>query len=77
MHNEKETIRVVYCEPGKISRITEIGSSLEDLQRAVRVVRSQAAKRGFSPDKIGATGISAGAKAVLLISSINAAKKNR
>ena len=35
MHNEKETIRVVYCEPGRTSRITEIGSSLEDLQRAV------------------------------------------
>lgn len=23
MHNEKETIRVVYCEPGKTSRITD------------------------------------------------------
>ena len=41
----------------------------EDLQRAVRVVRSQAAKRGFSPEKIGATGISAGAKAVLLVAT--------
>ena len=40
--------------------------SLEDVQRAVRVVRSQAAKRGFDPDKIGATGMSGGAKAVLL-----------
>ena len=44
-------------------------SAWEDLQRAVRVVRSQAAKRGFSPDKIGATGISAGAKAVLLVAT--------
>jgi len=41
----------------------------EDLQRAVRLVRSQAAKRGFSPDKIGATGISAGCKAVLLVAT--------
>ena len=44
-------------------------SAWEDLQRAVRVVRSQAAKRGFNPDKIGATGISAGAKAVLLVAT--------
>lgn len=42
-------------------------SAWADAQRAVRVIRSQAAKRGFSPDRIGATGISAGAKAVLLL----------
>ena len=41
----------------------------EDVQRAVRIVRSEAAKRGYSPDKIGATGISAGAKAVLLVAT--------
>ena len=44
-------------------------SAWEDVQRAVRVVRSQAAKRGFDPAKIGATGISAGAKAVLLVAT--------
>ena len=44
-------------------------SAWVDLQRAVRVVRSQAAKRGFDPAKIGATGISAGAKAVLLVAT--------
>ena len=44
-------------------------SAWEDLQRAVRVVRSQAAKRGFDKNKIGATGISAGAKAVLLVAT--------
>ena len=44
-------------------------SAWEDLQRAVRVVRSEAAKRGFAPEKIGATGISAGAKAVLLVAT--------
>ena len=44
-------------------------SGWEDAQRAVRVVRSQAAKRGFNPDKIGATGISAGAKLVLLLAT--------
>ena len=44
-------------------------SAWEDAQRAVRVVRSEAAKRGFSPDKIGATGISAGAKTILLLAT--------
>ena len=41
----------------------------EDVQRAVRVVRSQAAKRGFDPNKIGAIGMSAGAKSVLLVAT--------
>ncbi len=40
-----------------------------DAQRAVRVVRSQAAKRGFNPEKIGVTGISAGSKLVLLLAA--------
>ena len=31
----EETIRVVVCEPGKIARIEEIGTGLEDLQKAV------------------------------------------
>ena len=44
-------------------------SAWEDLQRAVRVVRSQAAKRGFRPEKIGATGISAGGKVLLLVAT--------
>jgi len=44
-------------------------SAWEDLQRAVRVVKSEAGTRGFSPDKVGATGISAGAKAVLLVAT--------
>jgi len=42
-------------------------SGWEDAQRAVRVIRSQAAKRGFSPEKIGALGISAGSKLVVLL----------
>ena len=35
MKDNRETIRVVYCEPGKLARIKEIGTELEDLQRAV------------------------------------------
>lgn len=44
-------------------------SGWQDAQRAVKLIRSQAAKRGFSPDKIGATGISAGAKLVALLAT--------
>lgn len=35
MKEQNETIRVVYCEPGKLAEIKEIGTELEDLQRAV------------------------------------------
>lgn len=35
MEKQKEMIRVVYCEPGKLAGIKEIGTELEDLQRAV------------------------------------------
>ena len=44
-------------------------SGWQDAQRAVRFIRFQAAKRGFSPDRIGATGISAGAKLVSLLAT--------
>lgn len=44
-------------------------SGWQDAQRAVRIIRSQAAKRGFSPERIGATGISAGAKLVALLAT--------
>jgi len=30
-----EKIRVVYCEPGKLARVEEIGTGLKDLQQAV------------------------------------------
>ena len=41
----------------------------EDAQRAVRLVRSQAGKRGFDPEKIGAIGMSAGAHLTLLLAT--------
>ena len=41
----------------------------EDGQRAVRLVRSQAAKRGFDPDKIGVVGMSAGGHLSLLLAA--------
>ena len=30
-----EKIKVIVCEPGKMARVAEIGTGLEDLQRAV------------------------------------------
>lgn len=39
----------------------------EDGQRAVRIVRSQAAKRGFDPEKIGVISMSAGSHLALLL----------
>lgn len=50
-------------------------SAWQDGQRAVRVVRSEARKRGFSPDKIGVVGMSAGSHLCLLLatSSLTAA----
>ena len=41
----------------------------EDGQRAVRLVRSQAEKRGFNPDNIGAVGMSAGGHLTLLLAT--------
>ena len=42
-------------------------SAWEDGQRAIRLVRSEAAKRGYDPEKIGALGTSAGGHAVLMM----------
>ena len=44
-------------------------SAWEDGQRAVRVVRSQAAKRGFDPEKIGVIGMSAGGHLTVLLAT--------
>ena len=44
-------------------------SAWEDGQRAVRMVRSQAAKRGFDPEKIGVISMSAGSHLALLLAT--------
>ena len=44
-------------------------SAWEDGQRAVRMVRSEAAKRGFDPEKIGVIGMSAGSHLALLLAT--------
>ena len=35
MEDNRELIRVIYCEPGRLARVKEIGTELEDLQQAV------------------------------------------
>lgn len=35
MEEQREKIRVVYCAPGQLARITEIGTELANLQQAV------------------------------------------
>lgn len=44
-------------------------SAWEDGQRAVRMVRSQAAKRGFDPERIGVISMSAGSHLALLLAT--------
>lgn len=44
-------------------------SAWEDGQRAVRVVRSEAAKRGYDPEKIGTVSMSAGSHLALLLAT--------
>ena len=44
-------------------------SAWEDGQRAVRMVRSEAAKRGFSPENIGVISMSAGSHLALLLAT--------
>ena len=44
-------------------------SAWEDGQRAVRLVRSQAAKRGFDPEKIGTVSMSAGSHLATLLAT--------
>jgi len=41
-------------------------SAWQDVQRAIRVARSQAVQRGYSPDKIGVMGFSAGGHLTIL-----------
>lgn len=44
-------------------------SAWEDAQRAVRIVRSQAAQRGYDPEKIGTISMSAGSHLALLMAT--------
>ena len=61
-------VNLVYRTPRPVG-IPFYQSAWEDGQRAVRLVRSQAAKFGFDPEKIGVIGISAGAHLTTLLAT--------
>ena len=63
-----QCVSLVYRTPRPVG-LPIYQSAWEDGQRAVRLVRSQAAKRGFDPEKIGAIGMSAGGHLTLLLAA--------
>ena len=58
--------KLVY-RTGRPSQTAFYRSGWQDAQRAVRVARSQAAARGFNPDKVGMIGHSAGGHITMLM----------
>jgi acetyl esterase/lipase len=63
-----QCVSLVYRTPRPVG-LPIYQSAWEDGQRAVRLVRSQAKKRGFDPEKIGAVGMSAGGHLTLLLAT--------
>jgi len=63
-----QCVKLVYRTP-RPEGLPIYQSAWEDGQRAVRMVRSEAAKRGFDPEKIGVVGMSAGSHLGLLLSA--------
>ena len=63
-----QCVNFVYRTP-RPEGIPYYQTAWEDGQRAVRMVRSEAAKRGFDPEKIGVISMSAGSHLALLLAS--------
>jgi len=63
-----QCVNFVYRTPHPIG-LPIYQSAWEDAQRAVRMVRSEAKKRGFDPEKIGAVSMSAGSHLALLMAT--------
>ncbi len=61
-------VSLVYRTP-RPSGLPIYQSGWQDGQRAVRLVRSQAAKRGYDPEKIGAMGFSAGSHLTVMLAT--------
>jgi acetyl esterase/lipase len=59
-------VTMCYRSPRPFAPLMKHASAWQDLQRAVRIVRSQAARRGLDPDRIGIMGSSAGGHLALL-----------
>lgn len=63
-----QCVNFVYRTPRPVN-LPIYQSAWEDGQRAVRMVRSEAGKRGFDPDKIGVISMSAGSHLGLLLAT--------
>lgn len=63
-----QCVNFVYRTPRPVG-LPIYQTAWEDGQRAVRLVRSQAAKRGFDPEKIGAISMSAGSHLALMLAT--------
>ncbi len=63
-----QTVNLVYRTP-RPKGLAIYQTAWEDGQRAVRLVRSQAVKRGFDPEKIGVIGMSAGGHLVTMLAT--------
>lgn len=63
-----QTVNLVYRTP-RPKGLPVYQSAWEDGQRAIRLVRAQAAARGFDPEKIGVIGMSAGGHLVTLLAT--------
>ena len=61
-------VKLVYRTP-RPKNLPFYATAWADGQRAVRLVRSEAGKRGFSPDRIGAMSMSAGSHLALLLAT--------
>ncbi len=63
-----QCVNFVYRTPRPVG-LPIYQSAWEDGQRAVRMVRSEAAKRGFDPEKIGTVSMSAGSHLALMLAT--------
>lgn len=63
-----QTVNLVYRTP-RPKGLPVYQSAWEDGQRAIRLVRAQAAARGYDPEKIGVIGMSAGGHLVTMLAT--------
>ncbi len=63
-----QTVNFVYRTPRPVG-LPIYQTAWEDGQRAVRMVRAEAAKRGYDPEKIGVISLSAGSHLALLLAT--------
>ena len=63
-----QCVNFVYRTPRPVD-LPIYASAWEDGQRAVRMVRSEAQKRGFDPERIGTVSMSAGSHLALLLAT--------